>query len=309
MDNLVDALYGEFSKSIVNGRIVWDIPCDPVSSPATVPWLPREAGEGLLCYMIRLFNDIFPLAVTTDGVQTLTNKTLTAPVINGATGILASDIEAGTFDAGVVLPIGQTTGTLANNRTTATDANTASAIVSRNSSGGFSATSISSNLIGNVTGNITGNLSGNVTGSVTGNVTGNLTGNAATATAATTAAACSGNSATATTAAACSGNSATASAAFSGSVLASLLPKAFANISATAVVTGNVGTTITATQSNGVFAITNTSLSTTSKVLITQLAPITGSHAPAVTLGSGSCTVYTFSHQTASSEPFSILIL
>lgn len=65
IDNLVGALYGSFynpttqtgyiTKSVVNGRIVWNIPCDP-NNTAQIGTLPRNPGEGLLCYLIRCFN-------------------------------------------------------------------------------------------------------------------------------------------------------------------------------------------------------------------------------------------------------------
>lgn len=58
----------------------------------------------------------------------------------------------------------------------ATDANTAGKVVKRDSSGNFSAGTITAALSGNVTGNVTGNCSGS---------SGSCTGNAATATAAT----------------------------------------------------------------------------------------------------------------------------
>jgi hypothetical protein len=54
ISNLVQALYGTISKSVVDGRVVWDIPCDPNNS-AEVDNIPREEGEGLLCYLLRLF--------------------------------------------------------------------------------------------------------------------------------------------------------------------------------------------------------------------------------------------------------------
>jgi len=54
--NLVYALYGTINKSIVNGRVVWDIPCDP-NNTAEVDQIPREEGEGLLCYLLRLFEN------------------------------------------------------------------------------------------------------------------------------------------------------------------------------------------------------------------------------------------------------------
>ncbi len=71
-----------------------------------------------------------------------------------------------------------TTGALATydgtiNATLAVDAtsnNTASKVVARDSSGNFSAGTITATLSGNVTGNVTGNLTGNSTGTHTGNV-------------------------------------------------------------------------------------------------------------------------------------------
>jgi hypothetical protein len=54
ISNLVYALYGTINKSVVNGRVVWDIPCDP-NNTAQVDQIPREEGEGLLCYLLRLF--------------------------------------------------------------------------------------------------------------------------------------------------------------------------------------------------------------------------------------------------------------
>ena len=82
INNLVSALYGtNVTKSVVNRQVVWNIPCDP-NNTAEISWLPRNPGEGLLCYLIRAFNNNLVAPVTVNGVQTLTNKTLTAPVIN-----------------------------------------------------------------------------------------------------------------------------------------------------------------------------------------------------------------------------------
>lgn len=52
--NLIYALYGTINKTIINGRVVWDIPCDP-NNTTEVEQIPREEGEGLLCYLLRLF--------------------------------------------------------------------------------------------------------------------------------------------------------------------------------------------------------------------------------------------------------------
>jgi hypothetical protein len=55
IDNLVAALYGSITKTVVNRRVQWNIPCDPNNS-ASVAGIPRNAGEGLLCYIMRVFN-------------------------------------------------------------------------------------------------------------------------------------------------------------------------------------------------------------------------------------------------------------
>jgi hypothetical protein len=82
INNLVSALYGtNVTKTVVNRQVVWNIPCDP-NNTAQISDLPREAGEGLLCYMIRAFNNTQVAPVTLGGVQTLTNKTLISPIIN-----------------------------------------------------------------------------------------------------------------------------------------------------------------------------------------------------------------------------------
>jgi hypothetical protein len=69
-----------------------------------------------------------------------------------------------------------TAGKVSNSATTATNANTASAIVSRDGSGNFLANIITSSLIGNVTGNVNGVVTGTAGSSLVGNVTGNVNG-------------------------------------------------------------------------------------------------------------------------------------
>jgi len=54
IDNLVHALYGDVTKYVEGGRVLWNIPCDPNQS-AEVPTIPRNEGEGLLCYIMRVF--------------------------------------------------------------------------------------------------------------------------------------------------------------------------------------------------------------------------------------------------------------
>jgi len=77
IDNLVYALYGTITKTVVNGRVVWNIPCDPTNDPATIDGFPRLEGEGLLCYIIRYFDTLAPVlldVVTISGNQTITGQ-------------------------------------------------------------------------------------------------------------------------------------------------------------------------------------------------------------------------------------------
>lgn len=56
INNLVTALYGSnVTKSVVDRQVIWNIPCDP-NNTAQITGLPRNTGEGLLCYIIRAFN-------------------------------------------------------------------------------------------------------------------------------------------------------------------------------------------------------------------------------------------------------------
>ncbi len=102
IDNLVTALYGSFynpitgtgyiKKQVVRGRIIWNIPCDP-NDTATVAGVTRNSGEGLLCYLLRVFQLYSPANyVSISAAQTLTNKTLVSPVITTPTGILTTDL-------------------------------------------------------------------------------------------------------------------------------------------------------------------------------------------------------------------------
>ena len=125
-------------------------------------------------------------SLTSDTTLTLPNITGTV-VTSGDTGTVTStmiadgtivnaDINASAAIVDTKLATIATALKVSNSATTATDSNTASAIVARNASGNFSA--------------------GTITATLTGNVTGNLTG---TASSATTAGTCTGNAATVTT--------------------------------------------------------------------------------------------------------------
>jgi hypothetical protein len=51
LENLTNALFGTFTKTIVNGRAVWSAIC---GTGYEYPGVPRGATEGLLCYVLRV---------------------------------------------------------------------------------------------------------------------------------------------------------------------------------------------------------------------------------------------------------------
>ena len=198
IDNLVNALYGAITKTVQNGRVIWDIPCDPTTAPATILGVSRNTNEGLLCYIIRALGVTIPTGfVTLDGIQTLINKTLTAPVINSptinnltATGTLSLpagsittsmiangsivdiDVSASAAIAYSKLALGSSivnsdinsSAAISNSKLAGNpvSTNTASTIVLRDASGNFSTGTITANLTGNVTGAGTSTFAGNV---------------------------------------------------------------------------------------------------------------------------------------------------
>jgi microcystin-dependent protein len=104
------------------------------------------------------------------------NLTGTASAIADST-VTDAKVAAGAAIADTKLATISTAGKVSNSATTATNANTASAIVARDASGNFSAGTITASLSGNVTGNLTGTASAIADGSVStakivdGNVT------------------------------------------------------------------------------------------------------------------------------------------
>ena len=90
--------------------------------------------------------------------QTLTNKTIDA-ASNTISNIANANISSSAAIADSKLATISTASKVANSATTATSSNTNSAIVARDSSGNFSAGTITATLSGNVTGAVTGNAS------------------------------------------------------------------------------------------------------------------------------------------------------
>lgn len=102
INNLTLALYGSYTKSVdqATGRIVWDVPCTPTTSP--IGGLAPLDGEGMLCYVARALNTLFPTGdafVTLTGTQTLFNKTLESPSIIGQLNLSGGSLNADTLVA------------------------------------------------------------------------------------------------------------------------------------------------------------------------------------------------------------------
>ena len=96
IDNLTKSLYGTITKSVVNRRVVWNVPCDPNQS-ATVFGIPRNPGEGLMCYFLRALQASSIVGATgfkgATGIQGATGLT-------GATGLGATGFTGATGATG-----------------------------------------------------------------------------------------------------------------------------------------------------------------------------------------------------------------
>lgn len=55
LNNFITAFFGTLTKTCVNDRVVWVLPCDLDSGFAGYP---RVAGEGLACYFLRVFENV-----------------------------------------------------------------------------------------------------------------------------------------------------------------------------------------------------------------------------------------------------------
>jgi len=54
LENFILAIFGTVVKTEVDGVIVWTLPCD---LDAGLPGNPRQTGEGVACYLLRLWNE------------------------------------------------------------------------------------------------------------------------------------------------------------------------------------------------------------------------------------------------------------
>lgn len=145
IDNLVAALYGQIEKNVTSGKIVWTIPCDP-NNTASVSGIPRDEGEGLLCYFIRVFESFnFASFVNLNSTQTLSNKTLNNSFVSGTINFGSAVVSNGNFSAVVAGRATNIAGGLAGslpyqtavNTTALLPTGTAGQVLSANGSGGL----------------------------------------------------------------------------------------------------------------------------------------------------------------------------
>lgn len=174
----------DYSQTVMEGSIAAAYPGNTVVAPSDEAYL-RALGDA---------NTLIAAKAYADGLAGLGTITFSqiSDRTTAATGITKlGTVSTGTWQATAIadsyLATIATAGKVSNSATTATSANTASAIVARDPSGNFSAGTITATFAGNVTGNLTGNVTGNLTGNGTGTWTGSVVGNASTATLATTA--------------------------------------------------------------------------------------------------------------------------
>jgi hypothetical protein len=189
IDNLVSALYGTIEKNVTSGKIVWTIPCDP-NNTASVAGIARNEGEGLLCYILRVFSAFNPSGVDFNSVQTLSNKTLNNTLITGTIGFGSAVVSGGNFSA---ITAGKATA-LANGSagslpyqtgsgvTTFLPVGTAGQVLSPNGSGGLqwitnsTQSASANNLIGGIASQIVYQVSSGVTGFITNGTSGQFLG-------------------------------------------------------------------------------------------------------------------------------------
>jgi len=107
MANLVYALYGEVQKEVSSGVVKWIIPCDP-NNTASLTTIPRNKGEGLLCYLLRVFSAAAVPVVSTSRTSgftlALTDANSIIPVLS--TSVLALTIVFIPKNSSVALPVG-----------------------------------------------------------------------------------------------------------------------------------------------------------------------------------------------------------
>lgn len=97
LNNLIISLFGELTKTITNGRAVWSTPC---STNESIDGFPRNAGEGAMCYLLRIFAEYF---TPFKGTHNAANAYYQNDIVSGAGGLYKaiSDVPIGTLISNV----------------------------------------------------------------------------------------------------------------------------------------------------------------------------------------------------------------
>lgn len=111
LDNFIDHFFGEVTKSCVDGKVVWVLPCNLDTG---ITGFPRLENEGLACYFKRVIEDI----ATGGGAQGPTGPTgYTGPAGSpgpvggvGPTGYTGPAGPAGAGSTQLVTPTGAVNG-------------------------------------------------------------------------------------------------------------------------------------------------------------------------------------------------------
>jgi hypothetical protein len=102
LDNFVTSFYGAVTKTLVNGQVVWTMPCNlDVGLPAN----PRLPGEGIACYLLRLIDEGIVGLTGPQGLQgetgadgsspwTLLASAFVQPSVGGNIVVTVQDAEA-----------------------------------------------------------------------------------------------------------------------------------------------------------------------------------------------------------------------
>jgi hypothetical protein len=93
LENLITALLGTITKTITDGRAIWTTPCSPNDS---ITQFPRNAGEGVICYLLRVFTYYFtPFKGTHNSANPYYFNNLVTT--GGAVYLALLDVPAGTL--------------------------------------------------------------------------------------------------------------------------------------------------------------------------------------------------------------------
>ena len=94
LNNFILSFFGSVTKSCVNGQVVWTLPCD---LDAGIPGFPRISGEGVACYLLRIFQSGFV-------ASQITLNSFIQPAVGGSVDVTINNPTTYTVGQTVVIP-------------------------------------------------------------------------------------------------------------------------------------------------------------------------------------------------------------